>query len=128
MNEEEQTFVKNESQPSEKNVNSRNGWIIGLALLLIGGILIIRNLVGGQIDQWWFILFIIPSAAAFTTSWRRYRSFGRSQKWIVIRPMLLGFLFLLAAVIPLFALNGGIILPLLIIMAGMIALIMVLIF
>jgi hypothetical protein len=128
MNEEQQPYVEKESKPSVNAVHSGNRWIIGLALLLIGGILLIRNLVGVQIDQWWFILLIIPSIAAFTTSWRRYRSFGRSQRKVVVRPMLLGFIFLLAAVIPLFNLSGHIIFPLLLIMAGVVALVVVLIF
>jgi len=125
MNEEIEPDIGKSDQHPSKRVHDNNRWIIGLALMLIGGILLARNLAWGQMDRWWFILLIIPSIGAFTTAWRRYRTFGRTQRIIVIRPVILGFIFLLAAVIPLFDLRGEMVLPLLLITTGMVTFLMV---
>ena len=125
MNEEIKPDIAKSDQHPSKRVHDNNRWIIGLALMLIGGIFLARNLAWGQMDRWWFILLIIPSIGAFTTAWRRYRTFGRTQRIIVIRPVILGFIFLLAAVIPLFDLRGEMVLPLLLITTGIVTLVMV---
>jgi hypothetical protein len=126
MDEEMDPSVESDGQ-SPLNITDRGSrWIIGLAILLIGGILLIQNLAGWQIDRWWFILLIIPSLGALMTAWRRYHAFGNSQRTAVIRPAAIGFLFLLATVILLFNLSGQMILPLVLILVGLIAFVSVL--
>jgi hypothetical protein len=109
------------NRESPFNIGDReNRWIIGFALLLIGGILLIQNLFRWEIDQWWFILLMIPSMGAFITAWRRYRSFGKSQRSSILRQIVIGVFFLLMTVILFFHLGVQIILPLTLIMVGMI--------
>jgi hypothetical protein len=112
---------------SPLNITDRGSrWIVGLAILLMGGILLVQNLAGWQIDRWWFILLIIPSIGAFMTAWRRYHAFGKSQRSAVIRPVVIGLIFLIATVILLFNLSGQMILPLVLILVGLIAFVSVL--
>jgi hypothetical protein len=125
MNEEIDPGMGKSDQHPSKRESDNNRWIIGLALMLIGGIFLARNLGWGQVDRWWFILLILPSIGAFATAWRRFRSLGRTQRTIVIRPVILGFIFLLGVVIPLFDLRGEMILPLLLITTGMVTFVMV---
>ena len=110
--------------PNSTDRGSR--WIIGLAILLMGGILLVQNLAGWQIDRWWFILLIIPSIGAFMTAWRRYQAFDKSRRSAVIRPTVIGFIFLIATVILLFNLSGQMILPLVLILVGLIAFVSIL--
>ncbi|OGO14800.1 MAG: hypothetical protein A2Z14_06120 [Chloroflexi bacterium RBG_16_48_8] len=80
-----------------KAQDDEHRWIIGFALFLLGGILLVQYLVGWRIDRWWFILLIIPSGGAFATAWRRYHALGKKQKSAVVRPVVIGLFFLLAA-------------------------------
>jgi hypothetical protein len=126
MEEELDPSLENDDQ-RPLNIRDRGSrWIIGLPILLVGGILLVQNLAGRQIDRWWFILLIIPSIGAFMTAWSRYRAFGRSQRNAVVRPVVIGLIFLLATVILLFDLSGQMILPLILILVGLIAFVSIL--
>jgi hypothetical protein len=126
MGEESAPIEKTSDQRANKALDRGSRWIIGLAILLMGGILLVQNLAGWQIDRWWFILLIIPSIGAFMTAWRRYHAFGKSQRSAVIRPVVIGLIFLIATVILLFNLSGQMILPLVLILVGLIAFVSVL--
>jgi hypothetical protein len=126
MGEESAPIEKTSDQRASKALDRGSRWIIGLAILLMGGILLVQNLAGWQIDRWWFILLIIPSIGAFMTAWRRYHAFGKSQRSAVIRPVVIGLIFLIATVILLFNLSGQMILPLVLILVGLIAFVSVL--
>ncbi len=106
------------STPS-KEKSRGNNWIIGLTLLLGGGILLIQNLIGWQTDNWWFILLVVPALGAFATAWKRYRDFGRAQRKFILRPVIVGFLFLFLGTILLFDLEGSIILAILLVFVGL---------
>jgi hypothetical protein len=121
MDEENVSNKESVDQSPLKVTNHTNKWIIGFALLITGGVLLVRNLAGWQIDNWWFVLLIIPSIAAFATAWRRYNVNGSAQRSAIIRPIMIGIVFLLAAVFLLFNLDGKIILPVLLIVVGVIA-------
>lgn len=108
-----------------KSRRGQNNWIIGLALLVVGGILLVQNLVGLQLDRWWLILLIVPAIGAFATSWRRYQTFGGAERGTVIRPMIVGGILLLIIVILLFNIQGQMVLPILLVLAGIIGLLWV---
>jgi hypothetical protein len=126
MDEEMGSNVESDGQSQPKIADREGRWIIGFAILLVGGILLVRNLVGWQIDRWWFILFLIPSIGAFTTAFRRYHASDKSQRSAVIRPVVIGLIFLLATVILLFNLSSQMILPLVLISVGLIAFVSIL--
>lgn len=105
--------------PPSKARSKTNNWIIGLALLLGGGILLIQNLVGWRADNWWFILLLVPAVGAFATAWKRYRDFGRTQRNAVIRPVIVGVLFLVLGVGMFLNLKGPFILAMLLVFVGL---------
>jgi hypothetical protein len=113
-------------QNISKVASNDHRWILGFALLVIGGILLVQNLVGWQIDHWWFILLIIPSIGSFATAYRRYHIPDKSQRSSVIRPIVIGMFFLLSAIVLSCNLGGQMILPLLFIFMGMIAFVWIL--
>jgi hypothetical protein len=115
------TKATTEQGPS-KSRRGENNWIIGLALLIAGGILLVQNLVGWQLDYLWFILLIVPAIGAFVTAWRRYQTLGSVGRGSVIRPVIVGAILLLTIAILIFKLEGQIILSILLVLAGIIGL------
>ena len=56
-------------QPSEHRARRGNNLVWAVALIVIGGIMLVRNLLGVQgVFNWWAIFILIPAAGAFSTT------------------------------------------------------------
>jgi uncharacterized membrane-anchored protein len=102
--------------------NADSNWILGAALLLVGVIFLLNNLTGWKLANWWMVFLLIPALGSFATAWRRYRDVGRSQRRAVIRPVVMGLILVLLMVVLLFELKWQIFLSMLLILAGVVAL------
>ena len=93
-------------------------WIIGLALVALGAVLLVQRLVGLQLTNWWALFLLIPAFGAFDSSLRRYRERGTAFSGSVTGSFVTGLSLLAVTAIFLFGLNWGTIWPIFIILAG----------
>ncbi len=98
--------------------NSRPfNWVWGAVLILIGLILLLQNLTGMFLFNWWALFILIPAFMAFSAAWGNYQSNGRLTK--TGRSSLIGGGALtIITVIFLFNLNFGYLWPILLILGG----------
>lgn len=80
----------NQSQPEnydrqtarrQRNEERRTGrpgsWVAGAILILIGIFIMLDNLAGFTLENWWALFIMIPALGAFGNAWRTYQNDGR---------------------------------------------------
>ncbi len=93
------------------------GWLGGAILILLGVIFLLQNLGLAYPFNWWALFILLPALGAFGAAWNLYRQTG--QFGAPARGALIGGVVLtLVAVTFLFGLNWGLVLPALLILAG----------
>jgi hypothetical protein len=93
------------------------GWIGGIVLLLLGGVLLLQNFGVVYAFNWWALFILIPAAGAFGAAWTAYRQTGRLGA--AARGSLIGGIILsMVAAAFLFNLNWALVGPALLILAG----------
>jgi len=56
----------------------RNGWIVGLVLIALGGVLLLQNAGLAVLPgNWWALFILIPAVAAFANAWTFYQQDGQ---------------------------------------------------
>lgn len=83
---------------------TRNNWVMGIFLILVGGLLLLQNFTGFYINNWWALFLLIPASGSFLTAWTHYEQDGRITSR-VRNSLLGGIIFLIAAAIFLLNLN-----------------------
>jgi hypothetical protein len=54
--------------------SERNGWIVGLVLIALGGVFLLQNAgVPVLLGNWWALFILIPAVAAFASAWTLYQ-------------------------------------------------------
>jgi hypothetical protein len=97
-------------------------WLIGAALIILGVIFMLQNTGALHLNNWWALFFLLPAAGSFATAYSSYRNQGRFTA--TSRSALIGGLVLTAlAALFLFNLDWGKLWPVLLILAGIGALI-----
>ena len=96
----------------------RNGWIIGLVLILVGGVLLLQQAGFAMlVGNWWAVFILIPALAAFSAAWRVYQQDGQFTPRVVglvtggLVPLTIALVFLLDV-------NFGSAWPLLLVVVG----------
>ena len=106
-------------QRFEERHSGRSGsWVAGAILTLIGIFLLLDNLSGFHLDNWWALFILIPALGAFGNAWRSYQKDGRisgSARASIIS----GFVLLMVTTIFLFDLNWTYLGPILLVIAGL---------
>ena len=97
---------------------SRNSWIGGAVLILIGVILLLQNLGKTVLENWWALFILIPALGAFANAWRSYQEAGGHLTGSARGSLLGGFILTMVAAIFLFNLNWALLGPILLILAG----------
>jgi hypothetical protein len=93
------------------------GWAGGALLILLGVIFLMRNFGLVYPFNWWALFILLPAFGAFSAAWTLYWQAGRLGA--PARGALIGgTLLTLVAVTFLFNLNWGLVLPVLLILAG----------
>ncbi len=101
-------------------------WVIGAILLVIGVLLFAQNMGGFTLNNWWALFILIPALASFAGAWRIFNSSGGSA-FAALGPFLVGLLLLGVTATFLFNLNWnfvdwGIIGPVILILLGVVTL------
>lgn len=98
--------------------SSAYGWTGGLILIVIGGVVLLQNLTGIRLFNWWALFILIPAVGAFASAWSIYQKNGRltsSGRGSLIG----GFVLAIIAAAFLFNLDLGNFWPVLLILAGL---------
>lgn len=95
-----------------------NGWAFGLALIAVGVIFLVSQLTGFQLQNWWAVFILIPAVSNLGKAWRIYQSeerLGREGRAGLIGGLVLS---VIAATF-LFNLDWAMVWPVLLIVAGL---------
>ncbi len=95
-----------------------SGWIGGAILIALGILLLLQNLTGFSLDNWWALFILIPAAGAFGRAWQGYQNAGGRLSGEAGRSLFGGILLLLITAIFLFGWSWTIFGPALLILAG----------
>jgi hypothetical protein len=94
------------------------GWMGGLILIVIGGAVLVQNLTGIHLLNWWALFILIPAVGAFASAWNIYQKNGRLTSGG--RGSLIGgFILAIISAAFLFNLDLGNFWPVLLILAGL---------
>lgn len=94
-----------------------SGWVGGIILILLGGVLLLQNFGVVSAFNWWALFILIPAAGAFGAAWTAYQQTGRLGT--AARGSLIGGIVLaMVAAAFLFNLNWALVGPALLILAG----------
>jgi hypothetical protein len=93
-------------------------WLPGIALIVLGAIFMLQNMGALQISNWWALFILLPALGSFATAYGAYRNNGGRLN-AMARGSLIGGLVLTAiAAFFLLDLDWGKLWPLLLILAG----------
>jgi len=96
----------------------RNGWILGLVLIALGGLFLLRNAgVPVPVGNWWALFILIPAIGAFLNARELYLQNGQVTLGVVAL-ITGGLLPLTIALIFLFEADFGALWPVLMVMIG----------
>jgi hypothetical protein len=62
---------------SEKQGKPSSDLIVGAVIILVGGVLLLRNLTGFEFNNWWILFSLIPLSGMLTALWKGYQANGR---------------------------------------------------
>jgi drug/metabolite transporter (DMT)-like permease len=93
-------------------------WVLGLALIVVGAVLLAQQLIGLRLVNWWALILLIPAFGAFESAVRRYHKRGTAFSGSVTGSFVTGLSLLAVTVIFLFGLDWSTIWPIFIILAG----------
>jgi hypothetical protein len=70
--------IEKREEKSERSIEvgfDTDNWIVGLALILVGGLFLLDsfNLVNINLVNWWAVFILIPGLSMTIKGWRRYQ-------------------------------------------------------
>lgn len=118
--------ARREARRERRSASGTPGWILGAILIVLGILFLLQNAGITVVNNWWALFILIPAVGSFTAAYNIYKSNGRLTP--AGRSSLAGGVILtLIAAVFLFGFNFGLLLPVLLIVAGLILLANVLI-
>ena len=130
MNQQDNSPENEESQPEyydrsaarrqriEARRAGRSGsWVAGAILILIGIFIMLNNLTGFTLENWWALFIMIPALGAFGNAWRAYQNDGRISGQ-ARASLISGIILTMVTAVFLLNLNWTILGPVLLILAG----------
>ena len=102
----------------ERRAGRSGSWVVGAILVLIGAFLMLNNLTGFTLQNWWAFFILIPALGSFGNAWRVYQADGRISA-AARASLISGFLLAMVTAIFLLELNWTILGPVLLILAGL---------
>jgi hypothetical protein len=97
-------------------------WVLGGVLIAIGVFLLLRNVTGQGMGNWWALFILIPAIGSLANAWRVYQTSGQVTE-AVIGPLVGGVILLFVFAMLFFGFNWGFLWPVLLILAGIGALV-----
>ncbi len=107
---------------SRHHHNDAPPWVLGGVLIAIGVFLLLRNMTGQGMGNWWALFILIPAIASLANAWRLYQISGQVTEG-VIGPLVGGIILLFVFAMLFFGFNWGFFWPVLLILAGIGALV-----
>lgn len=105
-------------EPTLRDSSRRGGWIGGAMLVTLGLILLLQNLTGFTLHNWWALFILLPAVGAFTAAESNFRKAGHMTPE-VRASFFGGFILCLVAASFLFRLDWALVGPGLIILTGL---------
>ena len=102
---------------AERRSGRSSSWVLGAVLVLVGISLMVENLSGFTLENWWALFILLPALGAFGNAWRAYKRDERISTQ-TRASLISGFLLTMVAAIFLLNLNWNILAPVLLILAG----------
>ncbi len=94
-------------------------WLVGAALIAFGVIILLQNMGMIQLRNWWALFILIPALGSFATAYGAYRTNGGRLNAMVRGSFMGGLLITAIAIVFLFGLNFSMLLPVILIVAGL---------
>ncbi len=101
------------------NRKPRDRYALGLLLVVVGGILLLRDSFGVAFQNWWVVFLLIPAAAFLYRAYQAYQASGTFDRE-VSRQVIPGVVLLLVSAVFLFGLSWNVMGPLLLIFLGLV--------
>lgn len=113
--------IENRRQRREQRRELRGGagWLGGIAILLVGLILLAQNMNLFVLQNWWALFILLPALGSFATAWRIIQSNEGHLTKYARGAIISGVMFTLAAGMFLFNLNWTLMGPVLLVLAGL---------
>ena len=104
-----------ELKGNEKQGGIQPNWIAGAVIIVVGIVLLLKNLTGFSFGNWWALFMFIPFGGLLTGMWNQYQANGRVPTGLIISGLSMAFvisIFLFnlswSALWPVFFIIGGI--------------------
>lgn len=116
--------IINDSLPETPEQNDKprsprySGWVLGAILIGVGLLLMLQNLGGFSLENWWALFILIPAIGAFSRAWSGYQDAGGRLTSRVRSALFGGLILVLVTAMFLLNLNWVIFGPLVLILAG----------
>ncbi|MCB8943198.1 MAG: hypothetical protein H6658_05540 [Ardenticatenaceae bacterium] len=94
---------------------SNGNWVLGAGIIVVGVVLLLRNIIGFEFDNWWVLFMLIPLAMMGVKAWQDWQVNGRVNTGSVIP--ILGILVIIT--VSLFNLSWSAIWPVYFIIGGL---------
>ena len=94
-------------------------WIGGVALIAFGVIIMLQNMGIVQLHNWWALFILLPALGSFAAAYGAYRTNGGHLNAMVRGSFMGGLLITAIAAVFLFGLNFSLLLPVVLIVAGL---------
>ena len=101
----------------ERRAGRSGSWVAGAVLILIGIFIMLDNLAGISLENWWALFIMIPALGAFGNAWRAYQNDGRLSG-PARASLISGVILTMVTAVFLLGLNWTILGPVLLILAG----------
>jgi hypothetical protein len=94
------------------------GWLGGGVLILLGVILLVQNVGGLVLMNWWALFILIPAFVAYAGAWEAYRAAGRFTR-AAASSLVAAILLTALSMLLLFSITLGAFWPVLLIVGGL---------
>ncbi len=117
MSQDLSTNTETDREARRRERHDTPPWVMGGILIVIGVVLLLSNVTGLQINNWWALFILIPALASLANAWRLYQVQGRASE-AVMGPFIGGVILLFVFAMFFFGFDWGRWWPVLLILAG----------
>jgi ABC-type uncharacterized transport system permease subunit len=109
---------RHERRMERRALRGNGGWVWGIMLILLAGILLLQNLKIYSLNNWWALFILIPALGSFATAWRVAQTTGGRFNVRARGALIVGLVLVLVTAMFLFGMNWTILGPVLLALAG----------
>jgi hypothetical protein len=109
---------RHERRMERRALRGSGGWVWGIILILLAGILLLQNLKIYTLNNWWALFILIPALGSFAAAWRVAQAAGGRFNVRARGALIVGLVLVLVTAMFLFGMNWTILGPVLLALAG----------